>query len=102
MRSSTLLPTTRLDFDFFSVISLHRKSFLPYFQTEQRMPTPLMEKLITARRANAAALNLRQLVLAIFDQEIHSGGRCDTQEVYAKILKVSFECRVCSFLLNLH
>jgi Zn-dependent oligopeptidase len=42
----------------------------------------MVEKLEKSTKANAGAINLRQVVLALFDQTVHTGSRCDTAKVY--------------------
>jgi len=42
---------------------------------------------VASQKANAGGFNIRQVSLALFDQEIHSGGRCNVGEVYARRVK---------------
>jgi len=59
-----------------------------HFVTGDPLPHSLIDKIIRSQRANAAAVNLRQLVLAIFDQEIHCApGPINTEKLFAKIMK---------------
>lgn len=50
----------------------------------------MVEKLVHSQKANAGAFNLRQIVLGLFDQKIHTapaGERCDTAKYYADTVK---------------
>jgi len=58
-----------------------------HYETNVPLPDDLIDRLSHSQKACAGALNLRQLVLAQFDQEIHLNGHCNTKEIYAKVLK---------------
>ncbi len=47
------------------------------------IPKELLSKLLASRRANAGGFNLRQIVLATFDQEAHTRGATDTQQLFS-------------------
>ncbi|UYV67343.1 THOP1 [Cordylochernes scorpioides] len=49
------------------------------------IPESLLEPLIRSRLANCAYHNIRQIVLALFDLEIHTRGQADTQKLFAEI-----------------
>jgi len=57
-----------------------------WFQTNDPLPDELLERLVGSQKANAGGLNIKQVVLALFDQRVHSGGRCDTQSVYSQTM----------------
>jgi len=46
--------------------------------TGEPIPDDLLEKLVKSRIANAGLLNKRQILLATFDQTIHTSPHCDT------------------------
>lgn len=61
---------------------------LLFIQTGETLKPLMVEKLVHSQKANAGAFNLRQIVLAKFDQRIHTaGGRCDTAKVYAETIQ---------------
>ncbi len=59
-----------------------------HYETGESLTPIMVEKLVHSQKANAGAFNLRQIVLALFDQKIHpAGGRCDTAKYYADTIK---------------
>ncbi|CAG7724695.1 unnamed protein product [Allacma fusca] len=94
---SALLFGTRVETDFLEAPSqmlenwvwerepLRRMSL--HYETKTPLPDDIIDKLAASQVANAGGLNLRQIVLATFDQRVHLQGRSDTQAVYAQTLQ---------------
>ncbi|CAL4257488.1 unnamed protein product, partial [Meganyctiphanes norvegica] len=61
-----------------------RKLELGSYETGAVLPDEMVEKLQKSRKANAGGFNLRQIVLASFDQAIHTRGEADTKSFFAK------------------
>ena len=55
--------------------------------TGNTLPENLVQKLLAARNANAGLRVKRQIMLAMFDQAIHSVEKADTAAVFAKLAK---------------
>jgi len=55
-----------------------------HYQNGATLPDEMVEKLQKSRKANAGGFNLRQIVLASFDQAIHTRGEADTKAFFAK------------------
>lgn len=55
-----------------------------HHETGAPIPEPLLAALLKAKNANAGILNMRQIVLATFDQTIHTSPSADTAAVLAK------------------
>ena len=51
-----------------------------HYKDGSRIPVELMDKLLQSRLANAGGFNLRQIILATFDQQAHTRGEADTQK----------------------
>ena len=64
-----------------------------HHETGAPIPEDLMSSLLAARNANAGILNMRQIVLATFDQTIHTSVRADTARVFREkmeaLMKIS-------------
>lgn len=56
-----------------------------HYQTGAPIPDDLLQCLISSRIANAGAFNLRQIVLATFDQTIHTQPEADTAKVMSEM-----------------
>mmetsp|Transcript_18920 Transcript_18920/g.40817 ORF Transcript_18920/g.40817 Transcript_18920/m.40817 type:complete len:718 (-) Transcript_18920:432-2585(-) len=56
-----------------------------HHETGEPIPDELLNALLASRTANAGILNMRQIVLATFDQRIHSVGEADTAAVLAEV-----------------
>ncbi|XP_069947514.1 thimet oligopeptidase isoform X2 [Cherax quadricarinatus] len=55
-----------------------------HYQTSATLPDEIVEKLAKSRKANAGGFNLRQIILATFDQTIHTRGQADTKSLFAQ------------------
>ncbi|XP_018012622.1 thimet oligopeptidase isoform X2 [Hyalella azteca] len=58
-----------------------------HYKTGEAIPDELLQKLATSRKANAGLVNMRQIALATFDQEIHSRESVDTAALFAELHK---------------
>jgi thimet oligopeptidase len=71
--------------------SLRRMS--GHYRDGTPIPADLMTSLLASRKANAGVFNLRQILLATFDQNIHTCDGCDTAQKYLdlsqKVLGIS-------------
>lgn len=56
-----------------------------HHQTGEPIPDALMAALLASRNANSGILNMRQIVLASFDQAIHTAASADTAAVLDRI-----------------
>jgi len=56
-----------------------------HYQTSEPIPTALMDSLLKSRNANAGLLNMRQVLLATFDQVIHTSTSADTAAELARL-----------------
>lgn len=95
---------TRVDFALFSIMSVER-DFLEapsqvlenwvwekeplvimsgHHQTGDALPDALVQKLADSRKVNAGGFNLRQIVLATFDQLVHTRAKANTQQLFAQ------------------
>ncbi|KAJ6642581.1 Thimet oligopeptidase, partial [Pseudolycoriella hygida] len=57
-----------------------------HFQTGEKIPDTLVDKIKKAENANAGYQILRQIVLATFDQRIHQNGSLNPREVYSQTM----------------
>lgn len=57
-------------------------------QTKRPLSDELISKLVNSRAAIAGGFNLRQVVLAIVDQCLHTNPQMESKAIYAKVLKV--------------
>lgn len=62
---------------------LHRMS--AHYKDSSAIPEEMLDKLIASRNANTGVFNLRQILLATFDQTIHTLPKANTAEIYAKL-----------------
>jgi len=51
------------------------------------LPKEMLDKLVASKRANAGGFNLRQIVLATFDQRLHTRAKADTAQLIAETYK---------------
>jgi len=58
-----------------------------HHETGEPIPAALMQALIDSRNANAGIFNMRQIMLASFDQAIHTAESVDTEAVFAQFTK---------------
>lgn len=63
--------------------SLRRMS--AHYRDSSPIPDDLMKSLLASRKANAGIFNLRQIMLATFDQSIHTCEGCNTAEKYLEL-----------------
>merc|ERR1711975_86933 len=63
--------------------ALHRMS--RHHESGDAIPDALLQALIKSRNANAGLLNMRQVVLASFDQAIHTVAKADTAAELARL-----------------
>lgn len=56
-----------------------------HYQTQLPLPRDMIKRLVQSQKVNAGVFNLRQIVLATFDQMIHTTGTVNTQELFAKL-----------------
>ena len=49
-----------------------------HYKDGSELPKDMLEKLIASKNANAGAVNLRQIYLASFDQELHTSDKVKT------------------------
>lgn len=56
-----------------------------HYKDDCPIPKDLLEKLMASRKANAGAFNLRQIILATFDQRVHTRGSADTAKLFADV-----------------
>ena len=69
------------------------KKMSGHYKDASEIPRELLDKLTASRKANAGGFNLRQIVLATFDQRIHcvsdaeSAAKVDTQRLFSDIYK---------------
>jgi len=62
---------------------LHRMS--AHYKDSSPIPDDMLDKLLAARNANTGVFNLRQILLATFDQTIHTMRKANTAEIYATL-----------------
>ncbi|KAJ7372971.1 Thimet oligopeptidase [Desmophyllum pertusum] len=62
---------------------LHRMS--AHYKDSSAIPDEMLQKLIASRNANTGVFNLRQILLATFDQTIHTQAKANTAEIFAKL-----------------
>ncbi|XP_078354234.1 thimet oligopeptidase-like isoform X2 [Oculina patagonica] len=62
---------------------LHRMS--AHYKDSSAVPDEMLAKLIASRNANTGVFNLRQILLATFDQTIHTQPKANTAEIFAKL-----------------
>ncbi|XP_061192674.1 thimet oligopeptidase-like isoform X2 [Saccostrea echinata] len=56
-----------------------------HYKTGAPIPDDLLEKLIKSRIANAGMFNLRQILLGMFDQTVHTQKKADTAKLFSEI-----------------
>lgn len=56
-----------------------------HFQTGEKLPKALVDKLVASKVASAGYKNKRQLVFGMFDQMIHSRAQADTAKVFVEV-----------------
>lgn len=56
-----------------------------HYKTGEAIPDHLLDKLIKSRIANAGMFNLRQILLGMFDQTIHTQKKVDTAKLFSEI-----------------
>lgn len=61
------------------------KKMSGHYLTNEPIPKELLDKLMASRKANAGGFNLRQIVLATFDQRIHKTDSVDTKRLFSEI-----------------
>lgn len=54
-----------------------------HYKTGEPIPAAEIDRLIKSRLANVGMMNVRQVVLSLFDLDAHSGEKCDTQASFA-------------------
>lgn len=62
---------------------LHRMS--AHYKDSSALADEMLEKLIASRNANTGVFNLRQILLATFDQTIHTQAKANTAEIFSKL-----------------
>ncbi|CAH3015421.1 unnamed protein product [Porites evermanni] len=62
---------------------LHRMS--AHYKDSSALTDEMLEKLIASRNANTGVFNLRQILLATFDQTIHTQAKANTAEIFSKL-----------------
>lgn len=62
---------------------LHRMS--AHYKDSSSVPDEMLDKLIASRNANTGVFNLRQILLATFDQTIHTQPKANTAEIFSKL-----------------
>jgi len=58
-----------------------------HYKDGSALPKDMLDKLIASKNANAGAVNLRQIYLASFDQELHTSDKGDTVNVGSRLYK---------------
>ncbi|KAK2705101.1 hypothetical protein QYM36_017217 [Artemia franciscana] len=58
-----------------------------HYKTGEPLPSDLMATLRASRLANAAGFNLRQIILATFDQKVHTETVTDTEKLFSDLYK---------------
>ncbi|KAK3755599.1 hypothetical protein QZH41_017596 [Actinostola sp. cb2023] len=62
-----------------------RQTIITHTQRDgSAIPDEMLDKLIASRNANTGLFNSRQIMLATFDQKIHTTPKADTAKVYAE------------------
>ncbi|XP_078317964.1 thimet oligopeptidase-like [Crassostrea virginica] len=56
-----------------------------HYKTGEAIPDELLDKLIKSRIANAGMFNLRQILLGMFDQTIHTQKKADTAKLFSEL-----------------
>jgi len=56
-----------------------------HYKNGSEIPKDMLEKLVASKNANAGVFNLRQILLATFDQRLHQGEKVDTADLMAKL-----------------
>ena len=69
--------------------SLSRMS--AHYKDKSPIPDDLMESLVKSRNANAGIFNLRQILLATFDQKIHTQAKVNDYNTLCALLS-HFKC----------
>ncbi|WP_348241909.1 M3 family metallopeptidase, partial [Salmonella enterica] len=55
------------------------------YKDSSALTDEMLEKLIASRNANTGVFNLRQILLATFDQTIHTQAKANTAEIFSKL-----------------
>merc|ERR550517_1596469 len=58
-----------------------------HYKDGSPLPKEMLDKLVASKNANAGAVNLRQIYLASFDQELHTSDKGDTVNVGSRLYK---------------
>lgn len=92
---SALFSGTRVERDFLETPSQMLENWVwekeplakmsSHYKDGSPIPDHMVEKLLASKKANAGAFNLRQIVLATFDQSIHTCPSADTQQIFADL-----------------
>ncbi|CAH3129560.1 unnamed protein product [Pocillopora meandrina] len=56
-----------------------------HYKDSSSVPDEMLDKLIASRNANTGVFNLRQVLLATFDQTIHTQAKANTAEIFSKL-----------------
>uniref|UniRef100_T1IK18 Peptidase M3A/M3B catalytic domain-containing protein n=1 Tax=Strigamia maritima TaxID=126957 RepID=T1IK18_STRMM len=63
------------------------KRMSAHYKTKEPIPEEMIQKLVASQKANAGIFNLRQIVLAEFDQMIHTRGEANTQQIFNQVFE---------------
>jgi len=58
-----------------------------HYEDNSEIPDKLIHSLVASRISDAGMFNLRQIILGMFDQKIHTTGNANTQELFASIYR---------------
>ncbi|XP_065833930.1 thimet oligopeptidase-like [Oscarella lobularis] len=61
-----------------------------HYKDGSSIPEEMMEKLVASRNANTGVHNARQITFGLFDQIIHTGGKCDVVDTFSKVQRDVF------------
>jgi len=56
-----------------------------HYKDGSELPKDMLDKLIASKKANAGVFNLRQILLATFDQRLHQGQKVNTADLMAQL-----------------
>tara|TARA_R110002050_G_scaffold2120_1_gene12991 strand:- start:2874 stop:3470 length:597 start_codon:yes stop_codon:yes gene_type:complete len=56
-----------------------------HYETKEKLPDELIEKMLAAKNVNTGLTNLRQVFFGVLDQTLHSQAEADTEAVYSKL-----------------